>query len=148
MPITMGAAMGNALSGSQQYNQQVLQNAMARLQLGYKNWLLNQMGVQQAQPSQSLSDLNQGQTQPATPSAKQLKDLSQASDGNQSAAPVGNLLLSSSPGSALTMPAASSTNAASQTAPRQTALDSQQGLFPGMNPTERIAMLSALFTNP
>src|SRR5574337_188893 len=148
LPVTMGAAMGNALGGSQQYNQQVLQNAMARLQLGYKDWLLSQMGAQQAQPSQSLSDLNQGQTQPATTSAKQLKDLNQASSGNQPAAPTGNLLLSPSPGASLTMPTASSADVSSQATPVQPATDSQGGLFPGMNPSERLTMISGLFTDP
>lgn len=147
LPVTMGAAMGNALGGSQQYNQQVLQNAMARLQLGYKDWLLSQMGAQQAQPSQSLSDLNQGQTPPTTPSAKQLKDLNQASAGNPTAAPTGNLLLSPSPGAALTMPAASSASSSSQPTPAQTA-PAPQGLFPGMSPSERLTMLSGLFTDP
>src|SRR5574337_785282 len=148
LPVTMGAAMGNALGGSQQYNQQVLQNAMARLQLGYKDWLLSQMGAQQAQPSQSLSDLNQGQTQPTTTSAKQLKDLNQASSGNQPAAPTGNLLLSPSPGASLTMPTASSADVSSQATPVQPATDFQGGLFPGMNPSERLTMLSGLFTDP
>ena len=143
LPVTMGAAMGNALGGSQQYNSQVLQNAMARLQLGYKDWLLNQMGAQQAQPSQSLSDLNQGQTPPTTPSAKQLKNLSQASGSTP--ATVGNLLLAAAPGSALTMP--TQTGADNSQSPVTQPAQSQ-GLFPGMNSSERLTMLSGLFTDP
>src|SRR5574340_577633 len=106
------------------------------------------MGAQQAQPSQSLSDLNQGQTQPATTSAKQLKDLNQASSGNQPAAPTGNLLLSPSPGASLTMPTASSADVSSQATPVQPATDSQGGLFPGMSPTEQLVMESALWSDP
>src|SRR5574337_2142991 len=62
LPVTMGAAMGNALSGSQQYNQQVLQNALQRILLP-----LQQMKTTEAikyvnslngQPSQDLSTLN------------------------------------------------------------------------------------------
>src|SRR5574337_195071 len=152
LPVTMGAAMGNALGGSQQYNQQVLQNAMARLQLGYKDWLLSQMGAQPGSPSQSLSNLNQGQSPAATPAANQLRDLSQASSGSPSPDPASaNLLLSPNASSALRMPVPgvnaenAETEAPAAGVPQQ---PQQGGLFPGMNPSERLTMLSGLFTDP
>ena len=146
LPVTMGAAMGNALGGSQQYSQQVLQNAMARLQIGYKNWLLDRIQANQQQPTQSLHDLSQGTPTSATPAQKQLNDLNTSNSTSSAANPVslGNLLLSGDPGMALQMPASRTT------LPQSSQDSSDQGdeLFPGVSPTERLVMESALWSDP
>lgn len=146
LPVTMGAAMGNALGGSQQYSQQVLQNAMARLQLGYKNWLLDRIQANQQQPTQSLHDLSQGTPTSATPAQKQLNDLNTSNSTSSAANPasLGNLLLSGDPGSALQMPASRTTLPQSS----QDSSDQGNGLFPGMSPTEKLVMESALWSDP
>lgn len=148
LPVTMGAAMGNALSGSQQYSQQVLQNELNRMMLGYKSWLLGQMQGGQQTPSQSITDLNQGKTPNATPNEQQLSNLNKSDTAPSPN--TGNLLLAPSPGSALQVPAPGQPSApqANQQSDAQPQPSQQPGLFPGMSPSERLTMLSGLFTDP
>lgn len=84
LPVTMGAAMGNALGGSQRYAQEAIQNSLARENFAYQAMWMRAMGIDPLTgkplqtPTQQLTDLSQGSPGPASKNQQQLTDLSQA----------------------------------------------------------------------
>lgn len=153
LPTTMGAALANGLGSAQQYQASALQNALNRNMLGYKSWLMQQLD----QKRQSATpDQPQNSPQNPNPVAAQQAALGNAysslMSGNNNipsntvtgalnASPYGvpyqNVGLLGGQPQMLTQ----------QNYPQQQQNAEQSGgLFANMNPDQRTAALSALYT--
>ncbi|MDE1767238.1 MAG: hypothetical protein KGI27_13350 [Thaumarchaeota archaeon] len=150
MPITMGAAMGNALGGSQQYAQQAIQNSLARENFAYQAMWMRAMGIDPLTgkplqtPTQQLSDLNQGQPAVSTPTGRQLTDLQKASSDNAQPDLSAANILNPDIGSALQMPVPGQYSAAGN-APQPQTRASSSSFAPGY---EKLSTMIPAGMNP